>query len=463
MLKIVKFGIWLYLFLLLVEGALRKWIFPGAQEIFLVIRDPVLLMTYMAALLGGIVPRSKFLGVLGVLIVVSFVFSFLAGQSNLLVTAYGLRTNYLHVPLIWVMAEALDRNDVEKLGSFILLMVIPMVLIMVKQFRSPMDAFINRGVGGDEGGQIYGALGRIRPPGLFSFITGPMLYFPLTAAFFMHQATERRRLWLPVLVAVGVLILLAMPISISRGTMITTGLVAAAYVVCMVRLGIISMSIVRFAFIGLLLMVALSFLPLFKEARDVFMDRWNTASAEVEGRAWQSLTERVLSNFTVPFESAAEAPFFGYGIGVGSNVGARLLSGRVGFLLSENEWGRVFLELGPLLGGAFIAYRTALTIYLFIVSFRALNRFRDPLPMGIWAACSPAILLNQWAPPTVLGFAIFGGGLVLAATNYVDDEEEEEDDEETSDEVDDTADEEHEEAVTPTELERQRRRMRGLL
>ncbi len=464
--RLLKWSIWTYLILLIFEGALRKWVMPGAQEALLIIRDPVLILIYMLAIGSGIVPRNMFIGALAGLVLMSLLFSFLAGQSNILVTVYGLRTNYLHVPLIWVMAEALDRKDVEDLGSFILLIVLPMVAIMMLQFRSPMDAWINRGVGGDDVGQIYGAAGRIRPPGFFSFITGPMVFFPLAAAFFLHQATLGRRLWWPVLMACGVALVIAVPISISRGCMIATAAVGGVYVLCMLSLGLISASIVRFAATGLVLMVALSFLPIFKQAQDVFMSRWDTAAAESEGHAWGSLTSRVLSGFTQPFENAANAPFFGNGIGVGSNVGARLLSGRAGFLLAEDEWSKSLLELGPLLGTAFILYRTVLTAYLFFISLGALFRKRDPLPMGIWAACAPAILLYQWAPPTLLGFSVFGGGLVLAAVNYRQDEDEEEEFVDDDDDDESGDEEETEEVEEPSEsiplIEVERRRMRGL-
>ncbi len=456
----IKWGIWLYLILLIFEGALRKWILPGAQEALLIIRDPVLLAIYAMALFSGIVPRTPFLIALAGLAGASLLFSFLAGQSNLLVTLYGLRTNYLHVPLIWVMAEALDREDVEKLGSFVLLLVIPMTLIMVRQFQSPMDAYINRGVGGDEVGQIYGALGRIRPPGFFSFITGPMVFFPLAAAFFLHQATAGRRLWLPIVALCGVMLFIAMPISISRGTMIITGWVAGVYILCMSRLGLINGSVIRFVIIGVVLIGALRFLPIFHEAQDVFMDRWDTAAAESEGDAWGSLTSRVTANFTQPFRMAARAPLFGNGIGVGSNVGARLLSGQVGFLLAEDEWGKTFLELGPLLGGAFIAFRVALTIYLFLVGFRALISNRDPLPLGLWAAAAPTIFFHQWAPPTLLGFAVFGGGLILTSVNYADDEDDEVEEEDDDEDEKDSEEEEDDNEVPQIEI--QRRRMRGL-
>ena len=42
-LSVLKAGIWLYLLLLLFEGALRKWVLPGLADPLLVIRDPIAL------------------------------------------------------------------------------------------------------------------------------------------------------------------------------------------------------------------------------------------------------------------------------------------------------------------------------------------------------------------------------------------------------------------------------------
>ena len=454
MIRYLKWAIWLYLILLLTEGALRKWFLPSLAEPLLVVRDPVVLLIYILALAAGVVPRNGFLIALGGLVIASVAFSFLAGQTNMLVLGYGLRTNYLHVPLIWVMAEALDRRDVERLGWFVLLAAIPMTIIMVAQFRSPIDAFINRGVGGDEtGGQIYGALGRIRPPGAFSFITGPMVFFPLAAAFFLHEvgATKGWR-WFLTLVC-GLAIIVAMPVSISRGTAINTGLVGIAFVLCLLSMGLLNMTFVRAGLATVALLVALAFLPVFQEGMEAFLDRWDTAAAEVEGDAWGSLTTRVTAGFISPFYYIEHAPFFGQGIGVGSNVGARLLAGQVGFLLAEDEWGKILLELGPLLGLAFILFRVVLTIYLFWVALRALRTYRDPLPMLLCVGTAPAVLLHQWAPPTLLGFSVFGAGLLLASVNYPEPEYEEEEEEEI---------EEVEEPAAFQRLAEERRRLRGL-
>ncbi len=415
--KLIKRLIWLYIALLIFEGALRKWVFPSLADPLLIVRDPVAVAIYVLALASGRFPFNGFIAVILALGAVSIAASVAAGQDNLLVLAYGLRINYGHLPLIWVFASVLTREDVERIGSFLLLLAVPMTLVMVWQFRSPMNAPINRGIGGDEIGQIYGALGRIRPPGFFAFITGPQVFYPLAAAFFLHQASGHRRLWWPLLVGAGLAVLVALPVSISRTAMLATAIVGVAFLVTMPRAGVNLGIYFRAAITLALVAGGVLLLPVFSEGREVFLARWQTASTGTQGDAWAGIYDRVLSGFLQPLHWAAQAPLFGHGIGVGSNVGARLLSGRVGFLLAEDEWSKVFLELGPLLGGAFICFRLFLTAYLGLRALAALFEDGDNLPILIFAACAVPLALDQWAPPTLLGFAVVGSGLLLASLN----------------------------------------------
>lgn len=415
MLKAVKNLIWVYVVLLMVEGALRKWVFPGAADALLIIRDPVVILIYALAIFGRLFPINGFIIAIALLTGASVLASFLAHQHSMVVMLYGLRINYLHLPLIWVMAEVLDERDVQRYGIFLLLMAIPTAYIMVQQFKSPMNAWINRGVGGTDVGQIFGAQGKIRPPGLFAFITGPQLYLPLAAAFFFYQMSVKRQLpWL-VLLGAGLCIAISLPVSISRTAVIATFLVGATFAFTLVFSSKRGGAIVRTGLIMGALLVGLSFLPVFREGRDVFLSRWQTAATSSQGDAVENISERVYGGFLTPFYTMKRARPFGMGIGVGSNVGARLLSGKVGFMLAEDEWSKIFLELGPALGGAFIGFRIFLTAYLGWVALQALLRRKEALPLLLFSAAGVAVFQNQWGPPTMLGFAVFGAGMVLAS------------------------------------------------
>src|SRR5205085_11979572 len=101
------------------------------------------------------------------------------------------RTNFMHLPIIFVMASVFDHEDVKKFGWWILVLMVPMGLIMVAQFKASPDSFINRTVGLGEGEQLTAGGGKIRPPGTFSFISGPVFYMSVAAAFLIYGALNK--------------------------------------------------------------------------------------------------------------------------------------------------------------------------------------------------------------------------------------------------------------------------------
>ncbi len=431
----LKLLIWLYLLLLIFEGALRKWAMPGYSDQLLVVRDPVVLLIYLVAIARGRFPFNGWVITAAILAGASLLGSFMAGQSNLLITAYGLRTDFLHLPLIWVMAAALTRHDVENLGKGVLLLAIPMTLVMVAQFNSPISSFINCGVGGEEGGQIYGALGRIRSPGFFAFITGPQLFIPLAAAFFCHQMVSPRRLWFPLLIACGVAIVVAIPVSISRTVAVATFFVFAVYILACLRTGQLKGGVVRTGWVVVIILVAASFLPVFDTAREAFFSRWEEAKGPSdESVGLGMILARLFGGSDSLVYFATTTNLFGSGIGMGSNVAARLTTGNMGFLLAESEWARCIQELGPPLGLAFLFYRVILTLKLAKDSLLRLLHSRDSLPLLIISSIGSAIAFGQWSPPTILGFAVLGGGLCLAACQDQPEEDEYEDGDESDEE-----------------------------
>src|SRR5205807_6554312 len=119
--------IWLYLWLLLIEGALRKWVMPRFSNPLLLIRDPVMLGIYFYAIRAQVFPKNFWtisLWIIGVLSVLAIcgspIFSILPVAAMLEVTAYGFRTDFLHLPLIFIMTSVFDEEDVKNIGWWIL-------------------------------------------------------------------------------------------------------------------------------------------------------------------------------------------------------------------------------------------------------------------------------------------------------------------------------------------------------
>jgi hypothetical protein len=420
----IKKLIWVYFFLLVLEGALRKWVVPGLAEPLLIVRDPVAILIYLAALGSGLFPwRAAVLGLVG-FAMASLAFAVVAGVP-VVVALYGLRINYLHVPLIFVMGSVLTREDVLRIGRWVLILSVPITLLMLMQYRAGEGSWLNRGVGGEADGQLAGALGKTRPPGPFSFITGPVCWFGLATAYAIYGWMNREVYGRLLILAATVAIVVAIPVSISRSLLLSVVVVLAFGVVALARdlrkAGAVAVPIVVVA-------VVLSSIN-GGELTSAFASRWEASTTELGG-VKGSIFQRAIGDYTAAFDLIAEAPLTGHGIGLGSNVGARFSSGQATFLLAEAEWPKIVLELGPILGFAFILYRCWLTFHVVMAGWRRMLAKRDALGWLLAGAAFLWVLSGQWAPPTILGFAVFGAGLALAAAN---EEEPADNDEEDAD------------------------------
>lgn len=432
----ILFAIWVYFWLILLEGALRKWFLPSLSTPLLIIRDPVVIYIYWIAWRSRLFPRGPWINVLWVLGFSSVVAGLLAPVltvgnfdqisfvRTLIITIFGLRTNLLHLPLIFLMGRVLNPQDVIKFGRWMLIASLGIAILMLLQFSVSPNHFLNVGVGGEEAGQLSGALGKIRPPGPFSFVTGPALFFPLVAAYlgfgFLTPEIYSNRL----LIASALALVTSVIVSISRGLLIAVALVIVS--------GIVMVFVFRPRFIprlyrAIALVAIISIIIILVDAMQLlgpesFIDQgflaFRTrfeAAAKIEGGAG-GFVARALSGFNI-LQLLSDVPLFGYGLGLGTNVGAVIASGERTFIFGiEGEWGRIIAEQGPIIGLWFILYRAALTGRLGWLSFLQM-RDGSTLAWLLFTAMAIPLIIGQFGPPTQLGFAVFGAGLCLASCN----------------------------------------------
>jgi len=420
--------IWLYFGLLIFEGVLRKWVVPSLSSVLLLARDPVVIAIYALALRQGIFPLNRAVASLGVLCLGMFAAALFASHGSHIVTLYGLRANFLHLPLIFIMAQVLTRDDVERFGKAVLVLAVPMTMLMVAQFRAGPDAFINATAGGGEGEQLRGAMGKIRPPGFFSFITGAAQFLTLLSAFVFYGLLNRRFISPWLLNGAAFALVVALAVSTSRLAVGSVAFVAAGLVViCCMDRRLIQQTARAFVVIAVLIVAASAF-SYFREGMEVFEVRANeTGDTElgVKG-ASQGLVTRWFGDISGGLDLVATAPLLGWGVGLGTNVGAQFTTGSLGFLLAEGEWSRVILEAGPILGLGYLGFRVAIAGWLFLLGLRA-AREGQPLPLLLTGASGLLWITGQFGQTTTLGFAVFGAGLALAALRAPENDDEDED------------------------------------
>ena len=414
--RLLKQGIWVYFILLIIEGALRKWFLPGLATPLLVIRDPVALLLVLTAWYRGILPITIYLQGVVIMGVIGIFTAILLGHGNLWVTLFGARIMLLHIPVIFVIGRVFTRDDVIRIGKATLLIAIPMAVLICLQFFSPQSAWVNRGVGGSlEGAGFSGAMGYFRPPGTFSFTSGNTLFFGLVAAFVCYFWLESKRISVIVLTSATVSLIISVPFSISRALFFQLLLCIIFMAVASIRnpkfFGRIMLALTGALVIGAILGEA----SVFQTALEAFSTRFESAN-ETEGGVEGVLMDRFLGGLwsALAGSGSANLPFFGHGLGMGTNAGSMLLTGDVTYLISEGEWGRVIGELGPLMGLMFILLRLGLCIKILLASYYKLTT-GDVLPWMLFSFGFLVVLQGQLGQPTTLGFCTLIGGLMLAS------------------------------------------------
>lgn len=414
--RTLKLGVWAYFLLLIFEGALRKWVLPGLATPLLLIRDPVAIGLLIMSIHRGIVKPNYYMISMVIIGIISINTAFLFGHGSIPVAFYGARAILFHFPFIFVIGKVFNRANVITLGKIMLWLSIPMTLLIAVQFYSPQSAWINRGIGGDTAGAGFsGALGYFRPPGTFSFTNGNTLFYGLLASFVFYFWLDPKQANRILLLSATAALLIAIPLSISRGLFFQTGVAFVFAIVAASRKPQYFSKMIFAVVAAIIAFIILSKTNFFHTGTQAFTSRFETASDQ-EGGVKGSLGGRYLGGLINELFSSINQPFFGYGSGMGTNVGSTLLVGNQGYLIAEGEWGRLIGELGPLLGLWVIYLRTSLTVRLAIASYKRLVS-SDLLPWFLLSFAALALPQGQWAQPTALGFSILIGGLMIASFN----------------------------------------------
>jgi ABC-type multidrug transport system fused ATPase/permease subunit len=300
------------------------------------------------------------------------------------------------------------------MGKATLYISIPMTVLVFLQFYSPQSAWVNRGVGGSlEGAGFTGTGTFSRPPGTFSFTNGNTLFYSFAAPFIIFFSLNSTKINRIILIASIVAMIFAIPLSISRALFFQV-IISLFFMLLAVgrkpkNLG----SILIFLLLIVIAAMGLSRFGAFQTATEAFTDRFESAN-EAEGGLNSVFLDRYLGGMLEAIKSSSELPFFGGGLGMGTNVGSSLLTGSSTFLLSEGEWGRLIGEMGPIMGMLIIVIRVLLTIKLSILGYKKVAS-GNHLP---WLLLSFGLFIipqGQWGQPTSLGFSTLVGGLIIAS------------------------------------------------
>jgi hypothetical protein len=151
-----------------------------------------------------------------------------------------------------------------------------------------------------------------------------------------------------------------------------------------------------------------------------FTDRFEGASQSEGGIVEGTLGNRYLGSLLRAYND--NLPFWGYGIGLGTNIGAKLwANGNIWeFFNGEEEWSRITGECGLLIGWIIIITRCLFSLFVLKKALRRLRKQHDLLTWLLSAGMLLIVPLGQMGPVPNLGFLVFMGGIALASVKQME-------------------------------------------
>jgi hypothetical protein len=403
----------MFLYYLVIEGALRKWALPSASNELFLLKD-VILGAAVLVLYAIDRRRLRQIGTLtftpteGSLwqlwIAITFAWTLLAGFS--LTSVIGLR--YYLVPLLVLLIQPVLARNIGELERFLdryLTVCVGVCLLGFVQFSSPSDSLINRYSWSPNSemdvatfGEVSeyaeaGESARVRITGTFSYISPyaaylQFLYFA-AIGMLLTARSERSRLWFAIATAA---ILANLLMTGSRGPTFGSLLIGIVFIPSLRKVlskgfGFVGM------FFGLVALIGIGWL-----AQDVGF----AFIARTEGAG--DAVDRVMGALFFPVYTIAQSSFGGEGVGY-TFLGLGQLTGTGVYEYTFNEvtQDRLAVEVGIVGYIFFLIFK----IYFLLATWRFVRRTRN-FSVRVWALVSFSYQLSLvWGIPLYNSVAMF--------------------------------------------------------
>ncbi len=410
--KLWKQLVGLFFLLVLLDGALRKWVMPGFSRPLFILKDIVLWGGYLSYALKRDPFRlpqplqsTWFPTLLAGYVFVVLLQAFNLRQPSLLVSALGLKAHLAFVPLAVLLpaliAQVSERQMTRFLWGYAVFLHLPILALCIYQFFQPPGAWINQYV---RSSVIASVGGHPRVTGTFSYISGATTFLRFSASLSTGVLLAGIRWRRRPLTILGVILLATsvtvLPMPGSRGPVfIFAGSVAVLLLIVRLR-GTHLLRLVGVLALGSVLLV----LP----GKSVFSEGWEVVTERTEG-AGDRLEGRAEGLVFAPVEGIEGAGLFGYGVGTNHQAASNLMpqANWSGWLGVDNGVLRIVSEVG-ILGWLVLM---ALKISLLFLAYQAVRWSHTPAELVV-AATTFCFMIPKLVFPVVfnaVGSAIYWG------------------------------------------------------
>lgn len=366
-----KLSVYLFMIWLIIEGALRKWFLPEYSSYIFLFKYLILLcpvfhfLTYGVSIKKRDYPFYPFI----ILYLMWGIFELINPlvTNDIRVKLLGIMVHFAFIPLLYFVPLLLNDTDkIVRLFKAAIIISIPIFILGIYQYYSPMDSPVNKYIGEDN--IIAQAAGKVRVTSVFSYISTYAAYLTvITLVIFITIVISRMKKITTIIVYISAFLAIVNAFMTgSRGVVYLILLAVIILLVLMLFLGLIKKkkNILAISALAMVSICTILYTGYGRESMRTFTER-----AEKAG----SVKDRVLSS-VYPANFISQAGLVGLGIGKAYQGSTSFVGDNAGILLySEAENEKLVLEMGILGYLIFILLKFS----IFIFSINTFRKARD--------------------------------------------------------------------------------------
>lgn len=411
----------------LLEGAIRKWVFPGGQELVYFLKDGLLLGAYLRFFFSPDteVRACRLKAPLGFVMILAVMLTLWALNPNIghpILAVVGLKIYLYYLPLVFMMPYLFrTHEEMTRQLTWYAWLGIPICLLGLAQYAAGAHSILNvyaqsearEGVGAVTFG-LDTEVVRVRITGTFSYITGHTVFICFFSAInlVLLSIEQTKHKWVLVSLALPLLAVNAM-MSGSRAAVLIIVLLIGGFSLASItgRLAT-SRNFRLMLFCGMIVCVAVGVYA--------FRDAWVNWFSRYQGAGDSVYSRVILHPFAAVEKAVEESPAFGVGIGVTQLVTAafrRVLNvpgPEMRGIFFDNEMGMVMNELGVLGFGVWYGLRIALMVAIWSAYWRAPPGLLRSICLAGFLLSGPFLLMSLVSNHTanILLHAVVGIGML---------------------------------------------------
>jgi len=350
----------IFFYFIILEGVLRKWLIPEYNIQIVVIRDLFVIyliylgLRYNLYKSNSIIEKSLLLW--SIVVLIWSLIQLLIFDFQYLILLNSLRNFILYFWLaIFIFRSYETSNKIERHINAIVMSIIPMAILVIIQYNSNIDSFINKQIGESYVFRIGDGIPRAT--GTFTFTSGFGDYISFISPLVLYKLTNSSyKLLLKILLSISLFI--CVTLSGSRGVILQFLYILIIFIIFIPNIkNKVTTSLLSILIFYLLIN---TFSNMFGAIEDRFYEE-----------NFHNYLDRIKDIFFGSYEAWINFTLIGKGLGIMSNYSNQLIE--TNCIFGENETDKLVIG-GGILGIFFIFCKFLLSLKIFFqITFRRNN------------------------------------------------------------------------------------------